>query len=129
MKRRSASLDELWNEIAYAHEQRGIAVPHRMEGALARHSRAFVLEGGPIMTAVTCAVAKWIEGIRQLKRLAVSSPDPQIAAFARAFFQEHGREACKMVADIRRHRADVTELGAESFNLSDAELHREWGQR
>jgi hypothetical protein len=29
MKRRSASLDELWEEIKFAHDQRGIPVPRR----------------------------------------------------------------------------------------------------
>lgn len=29
MKRRSASLDELWEEIKYAHEQRHSQLPHR----------------------------------------------------------------------------------------------------
>jgi hypothetical protein len=29
MKHRSASLDELWEEIKYAHEQRGLNVPPR----------------------------------------------------------------------------------------------------
>src|SRR5262249_54159502 len=87
--------------------------------------------GGP-MTATGCSRPQGIRAIRQLEQLAVSSPDPQIAAFARAFFEEHGPEARKMLADIEHHSVSVSaatrlpELGKEPFNLSDDELSREW---
>jgi hypothetical protein len=78
------------------------------------------------MTATGCVRPLGIRAIRQLERLALSSPNPQIAAFARAFFGEHGPEACKMLAEpccqrIRRPRMEegMTATSRSSFTVRE----------
>jgi hypothetical protein len=75
-----------------------------------------------------------VHAIRSLDWLAHNSMDQQIENFVRAFFYEHGREARKLVDDVRRHAGDafngiLPELGAEPFNLSDTELARRWREQ
>jgi hypothetical protein len=76
------------------------------------------------------SISPAIDAIRKLDRLAVSASDPQVANFARAFFAEHGPQACRMLKDVERHAAlthnQSPAPAREIFNLSDAELEREW---
>jgi hypothetical protein len=58
-----------------------------------------------------------IDAIRELGRLAQHASDPLVANYARAFFEEYGRAACTVLADIQRH--------AERSEASTAEVRGE----